>query len=73
LDEPKTKVDQVLVDPENDPAHSTNFCLSLFYYCSLRIGWIFKTESIVMPAVLDTIGGSASVHDVVLDVVRDGR
>jgi MFS family permease len=46
------------INPENDPAHSTNFCLALFYYCCLRIGWIFKTESIVMPAVLDVIGGS---------------
>ena len=61
MDEAKTSSDQVLVDPETDPAHSTNFCLSLFYYCSLRIGWIFKTESIVMPAVLDVIGGTASI------------
>ena len=61
MDEAKTSSDQVLVDPETDPAHSTNFCLSLFYYCSLRIGWIFKTESIVMPAVLDVIGGNALI------------
>ena len=61
MDDAKTSSDQVLVDPETDPAHSTNFCLSLFYYCSLRIGWIFKTESIVMPAVLDVIGGNALI------------
>ena len=28
------------------------------YYVVLRVGWIFKTESIIMPAVLDSIGGS---------------
>ena len=28
------------------------------YYVLLRVGWIFKTESIIMPAVLDSIGGS---------------
>ena len=61
MDAPQPKVAQALVDPENDPAHSTNFCLSLFYYISLRIGWIFKTETIVMPTVLDIIGGTASI------------
>jgi len=32
-------------------------CYSL-YQIFLRTGWIFKTESIIMPAVLDLIGGS---------------
>ena len=46
------------VDPENDPDHSRNFLLGVIYYCCLRIGWIFKTESIIMPAVLDVMGGA---------------
>ena len=28
----------------------------------LRLGWIFKTESIVMPAVVDALGGSATTR-----------
>ncbi len=29
------------------------------YQIALRIGWIFKTESIIMPAFMDLIGGAA--------------
>lgn len=34
-----------------------NFFALALYQIVMRIGWIFKTESIVMPAVLDTITG----------------
>lgn len=39
-----------------------NFVTLAVYQIVMRIGWIFKTESVVMPAVLDTItgGGPAS-------------
>jgi MFS family permease len=35
-----------------------NFFGITFYQILLRIGWIFKTESVIMPAFLDLIGGS---------------
>ena len=35
-----------------------NFLLLACYQIVMRIGWIFKTESIVMPAVLDLMGGA---------------
>ena len=35
-----------------------NFWLLVLYQVVLRTGWIFKTESIVMPAILDAIGGT---------------
>ncbi|MEM7783524.1 MAG: MFS transporter [Planctomycetota bacterium] len=35
-----------------------NFFLLIFYLVFQRIGWIFKTESIIMPAVLDFVGGA---------------
>jgi hypothetical protein len=38
---------------------SANFLLLGLYQIVLRIGWIFKTESIIMPAVLDLMGGGA--------------
>ncbi len=36
-----------------------NFLVLMMYQIVMRIGWIFKTESIVIPAVLDSIGGPA--------------
>ena len=36
-----------------------NFFSLMFYQVTVRCGWIFKTESIVMPAVLDLMGGGA--------------
>lgn len=43
------------VTPEH---HSRNFGLAIVYMIFMRTGWIFKTESILMPAVIDVIGGS---------------
>lgn len=34
-----------------------NFLLMALYQVVMRTGWIFKTESVVMPAVLDTVTG----------------
>ena len=39
--------------------HRRNFFSLAFYQMTVRCGWIFKTESIVMPAVLDLMGGGA--------------
>ena len=39
------------------PYHGRNFFALTLYQVTVRCGWIFKTESIVMPAVLDSIGG----------------
>jgi len=44
-------------DPASGPAQSANFVWLALHQVLLRIGWIFKTESIVMPAFLDFIGG----------------
>ncbi len=46
-------------DVESSPDEGWNFHAMSFYQILLRTGWIFKTESLVMPAVLDMIGGSA--------------
>jgi MFS family permease len=47
------------VAPAEDPAASRNFSLLALYQVLMRTGWIFKTESIIMPAVLDTLSGQA--------------
>ena len=41
---------------------SRNFIVMSWHQVLMRIGWIFKTESIVMPAMLDMLGGSAWVR-----------
>lgn len=43
---------------DEDRQHTKNFGLAVLYMVFMRTGWIFKTESIIMPAVLDVIGGS---------------
>lgn len=66
---------QTLADPLEDPllaassakgrraeiaeTEPRNFLVLALYQIVMRTGWVFKTESIVMPAVLDMIGGSA--------------
>jgi len=45
--------------PADDPAAKRNFALLTLYQVLMRTGWIFKTESIIMPAVLDTLSGAA--------------
>lgn len=37
----------------------SNFVWMSIYQITLRIGWIFKTESIIMPAFIDLIGGAS--------------
>jgi MFS family permease len=39
-----------------------NFLVLVAYQIILRVGWIFKTESIVMPAVLDSIAGAGWIR-----------
>ena len=37
----------------------SNFVIMVLYQVVMRTGWIFKTESIIMPAVMDAMGGPA--------------
>jgi hypothetical protein len=39
------------------PGFQQNFLVLVFFQVLQRIGWIVKTESIIMPAVLDSLGG----------------
>ena len=43
---------------ESRPPTRRNFLVLAFYNVILRVGWIFKTESIIMPAIVDSIGGA---------------
>ena len=50
------------------PHHAHNFRLAVLYMVFMRTGWIFKTESIIMPAVLDVIGGAGWCEGLSADV-----
>ena len=53
-EEPYESAQEALSDPEHE---RQNFWCLAVHQVIVRIGWIFKTESIVMPAFLDYIGG----------------
>ena len=44
---------------DDKPHHLQNFLILAAHHIFLRCGWIFKTESIIMPAVIEALGGSA--------------
>ena len=52
-DHPTSPNQQVIHDHEQ-----RNLVVLCIHQVMLRIAWIFKTESVIMPAFLDTIGGS---------------
>tara|TARA_B100002052_G_scaffold291523_1_gene311647 strand:- start:1842 stop:3212 length:1371 start_codon:yes stop_codon:yes gene_type:complete len=45
--------------PQESAWRIRNFAILAVHHISLRCGWIFKTESIIMPAVVDSLGGAA--------------
>jgi len=48
--------------PATEPSSSRNFLVLAAYQVAIRTGWIFKTESVIMPAVLDYIAGSGWIR-----------
>ncbi len=50
------------IDLQTEQTHRWNFWGLVVYQVTLRIGWIFKTESIIMPAVLDSLGCGPAVR-----------
>ncbi|MCA9270179.1 MAG: MFS transporter, partial [Planctomycetales bacterium] len=76
-DTPMASGDNLNADPSAQPAGAAhdpfalspaaaqhegrNFLAIALYQIVIRVGWIFKTESIVMPAVLDTITGGGAL------------
>ncbi len=51
--------DESSLNDEARERQPRNFFVLALYHVVMRMGWIFKTESIIMPAVLDSIGGGA--------------
>ncbi|MDP7206768.1 MAG: hypothetical protein QGH11_14430, partial [Pirellulaceae bacterium] len=52
--------------------HRHNFLVVVVYQVILRCGWIFKTESIVMPAVLLSLGAQGWLRGFLPAISRFG-
>ena len=52
-----TQLTERIERPVAERSWAWNFSLTAIYQVIARTGWIFKTESIIMPAVLDVLGG----------------
>src|SRR5262245_7052253 len=46
---------------EPRPHEQRNFLLMVIYQVLMRTGWSFKTESVIMPAVLDVLSGNSDM------------
>jgi MFS family permease len=63
-------------DDEGEEKHAKiglNFFVMNWHQILMRTGWIFKTESLVMPAVLDMVGGSAWLRGMLPMLNRFGQ
>ena len=61
--------------PDVDPAHR-EACNTFWLECYqilLRVGWIFKTETIIMPAVLDAVVDSGLLRGLLPVLNRGGQ
>lgn len=54
-------------------SESRNFLVLAAYQIVLRTGWIFKTESVVVPAALDMLGGASWLRGVLPLLNRFGQ
>ncbi|MCC9605370.1 MFS transporter [Blastopirellula sp. JC732] len=57
----------------DDGSETRNFFLLAFSQVVLRCGWIFKTESIIIPAVLDLIAGPGWIRGLLPILNRIGQ
>ena len=55
-------IDASLGDVAAEPVATRNFTILALYQIVMRTGWIFKTESIIMPAVVDYISGAGWIR-----------
>ena len=59
-------------DPREERDEARNFMLLALHQVMLRVGWIFKTESIVMPVFMDFIGGGPVMRGLLMVLNRIG-
>ncbi len=54
--------DVIVADDGESPDQHRNFRAIVWYQITLRVGWIFKTESVIIPAALDSLGATGWVR-----------
>ena len=59
-------------DPRERRDEAVNFSLLAMQQVFLRLGWIFKTESIIIPVFMDLIGGGPVLRGVLVVLSRLG-
>lgn len=59
--------------PEIELHESRNLLLLVVHQIVFRIGWIFKTESVIMPAVLDQVAGAGWIRGLLPILNRFGQ
>lgn len=59
-------------DPRERRDEQANFLLLAAHQVLLRVGWIFKTESIVMPVFMDYVGGGPVMRAMLMVLSRLG-
>lgn len=53
-----SSLDSTSKEADTRAAEPRNWLVLASYHITLRIGWVFKTESVIIPAALDWLGGS---------------
>ena len=61
------------VPPNKDPQRKRNFAAMAMHQVVFRIAWIFKTESVIMPAFLDMIADSGMIRGMLPLLNRFGQ
>lgn len=62
MPETKSSTESAEVDGESNPLETRNLLALALHQIVLRIGWIFKTETVIMPSFVDMIAGPAWVR-----------
>ena len=61
-DKPKPSKHDLVASQDNDSSAARNFLVLAAYQIAMRTGWIFKTESVITPAVLDFVAGAGWIR-----------
>ena len=61
------------VSAASDSSESRNFVLLAVQQLVVRVGWLFKTESVIMPAFLDSIAGPGWIRGILPVLNRFGQ
>jgi len=59
--------------PDGRRRELRNTCWIIVYQLLVRVGWLFKTETVIMPAVLDAVVDSGTLRGLLPVLNRGGQ